>query len=407
MVLSPTARSISARHLIEHIALRHLRRQVVDIKLRDVLMPDYPIGSKRILFDSKFYPALSHENVRLVTNPIRRITSDIVQIANGEQIQADIVICATGVKASEFLVPISVRGPNNRSLNDDWPEGAEAFMGLAVGGHPKMFMHKIAELNRNVIWDQSCTLVETLWQENQGLVEKFLNNEFIKLQAQGEQDVTLPAYQYYSTQDYYYLVNYVQYKALRMTTYSEVYPTQLLSIMTEETEALSGDIDYAWSYRNTTLAGDLAVPLDAIDSGTLDVAQIAYSDWLQKNLDLGWFTMHVQSIPCIYGWVKLAEYWAEKNTTRKGEIAAGHDHSLLRRFELTQVSRVDTLFYNTWIEPNNDLSYADDLISFLEANKDAYYSANANQTWTAVFREALQFEIDFFDSALGKSPADL
>ncbi|KAK9418573.1 putative Thiaminase-2/PQQC domain-containing protein [Seiridium unicorne] len=198
------------------------------------------------------------------------------------------------------------------------------------------------------------TLVETLWQENQELVEKFLNNEFIKLQAEGEQDVTLPSYQYYSTQDYYYLVNYVQYKALRMTTYSEVYPTQLLSVMTEETAAISGDIDYAWSYRNTTLAEVLAVPLDAIDSGALD------------------------------GWVKLAEYWAGKNTTRK-----------------------DTLFYNTWVEPNNDPSYADDLISFLEANKDAYYSANANQTWTAVFREALQFEIDFFDSALGKSPADL
>ncbi|KAK9797894.1 putative Thiaminase-2/PQQC domain-containing protein [Seiridium cardinale] len=262
---------------------------------------------------------------------------------------------------------------------------------------------------------QGITLVETLWQENQDLVDKFLNNEFIKFQAEEEQNVTLPSYQYYSTQDYYYLVNYVQYKALRMTTYSEVYPTQLLSVMTEETAAISGDIDYAWSYRNTTLAGDLAVPLNAIDSGALDVAQIAYSDWLQKNLDLGWFTMHVQSIPCIYvcigfdcvGWVKLAEYWAEKNTTRKGEIAAGHDHSLLRRFELTQVSRADTLFYHTWIEPNNDPSYADDLISFLEANKDAYYSVNANQTWTAVFREALQFEIDFFDSALGKSPADL
>ncbi|KAH8646725.1 hypothetical protein BX600DRAFT_518759 [Xylariales sp. PMI_506] len=185
-------------------------------------------------------------------------------------------------------------------------------------------------------------------------------------------------------QDYYYLVNYVQYKALRMTTYSEVRPTELLSVMMEETASISGDIDYAWSYRNETLAGDLSIPLEDIDNGALDVAQVAYAEWLQKNLDLGWFTMHVQSIPCIYGRVKLAEYWATKNTTKK-----------------------DTLFYTTWIEPNNDPSYANDLVAFLEANKDAYYSTNANQTWTDIFREALQFEINLFDSALGKSPADL
>ncbi|KAK9776469.1 hypothetical protein SCAR479_06792 [Seiridium cardinale] len=109
LVLPQAARPISARHLVEHIALRHLRRQVVDINLRDLLTADYPIGSKRILFDSKFYPALSHHNDRLVTNPIRRITSDAVQTANEEQMQADIVICVTGFKASEFLVPISVR----------------------------------------------------------------------------------------------------------------------------------------------------------------------------------------------------------------------------------------------------------------------------------------------------------
>ncbi|GME45525.1 uncharacterized protein LTHEOB_9951 [Neofusicoccum parvum] len=161
-----------------------------------------------------------------------------------------------------------------------------------------------------------------------------------------------------------------------MTTFSETFPTQLLSVLGEETESIQGDIEYAWSTRNDTLATSLSVPLDVVDSGKRAVAQLAYSDWLQKNLDLGWFTLHVMSIPCIYGWVKLAE-------------------------------RADTVFYKTWIEPNLDPIYGNELMDFLEANKDAYYSANANQTWTSVFRQALQFEIDLFNSALGTSLEDL
>lgn len=122
-----------------------------------------------------------------------------------------------------------------------------------------------------------------------------------------------------------------------MTTFSETFPTQLLSVLGEETESIQGDIEYAWSTRNDTLATSLSVPLDVVDSGKRAVAQLAYSDWLQKNLDLGWFTLHVMSIPCIYvslsdllrmcgggltrtmqGWVKLAERWDGNNATRKG-----------------------------------------------------------------------------------------
>lgn len=228
------------------------------------------------------------------------------------------------------------------------------------------------------------TLIDTLWRENQDLVQQFLNNDFIKFQSEGLQEDTIPSYQYYTIQDYYYLVDYVQYKALRMTTFSETFPTELLSVLGEETESIQGDIEYAWSTRNDTLATSLSVPLDVVDSGKRAVAQLAYSDWLQKNLDLGWFTLHVMSIPCIYGWVKLAERWDGNNATRK-----------------------DTVFYKTWIEPNLDPIYGNELMDFLEANKDAYYSANANQTWTSVFRQALQFEIDLFNSALGTSLEDL
>ncbi|KAL1627136.1 hypothetical protein SLS56_006559 [Neofusicoccum ribis] len=293
------------------------------------------------------------------------------------------------------------------------------------------------------------TLIDTLWRENQDLAQQFLNNDFIKFQSEGLQEDTIPSYQYYTIllntgqQDYYYLVDYVQYKALRMTTFSETFPTQLLSVLGEETESIQGDIEYAWSTRNDTLATSLSVPLNVVDSGKRAVAQLAYSDWLQKNLDLGWFTLHVMSIPCIYvslsdllrmrggrltramqGWVKLAERWDGNNATRKGmqPNSTPHLHG-----NITNQSRHGILQDLDRAEPRPDLrertdgygkgstfrvawrssTMSDTCKDFLEANKDAYYSANANQTWTSVFRQALQFEIDLFNSALGTSLKDL
>ncbi|MDN5746067.1 MAG: NAD(P)/FAD-dependent oxidoreductase, partial [Nocardioidaceae bacterium] len=51
---------------IMHRAWRlHLRRQVKDRTLRAKLVPDYPLGCKRLLFSNDWYPALTHEHVDL------------------------------------------------------------------------------------------------------------------------------------------------------------------------------------------------------------------------------------------------------------------------------------------------------------------------------------------------------
>lgn len=47
------------------------------------------------------------------------------------------------------------------------------------------------------------------------------------------------------------------------------------------------------------------------------------------------------------------------------------------------------------------------IIEFLEEYKAEYYSFDAERTWTAIFRQALQFEIDLFNSALGKTLGSL
>lgn len=139
ILLSPIPRSKPWRSVVEKYARRSLRMQIVDKDLRQKLLPTYPLGTKRILFDNGLYSALTRPNVQLVTIPMRSVSERGIETDAGIQ-QADIIICATGFRASEFLVPIELQGRDGRLLNEDWMSGAEAFMGLAIHGYPNLFM---------------------------------------------------------------------------------------------------------------------------------------------------------------------------------------------------------------------------------------------------------------------------
>jgi cation diffusion facilitator CzcD-associated flavoprotein CzcO len=70
LLLSPVTRLSTWRHIVEYFAKYHLRRPVANEELVQKLMPSYPIGSKRIIFDSQFYLTLKLKKVDIVTKPI-------------------------------------------------------------------------------------------------------------------------------------------------------------------------------------------------------------------------------------------------------------------------------------------------------------------------------------------------
>jgi cation diffusion facilitator CzcD-associated flavoprotein CzcO len=126
--------------LFEQIARRHLRRQVSDPQLRAALTPDYPIGCKRILLSDDYYPALQRENVELVTQGIERIEGNGLVTRDGRTHEVDTLIFATGFEATSFLAPMRFEGLGGRTLYEEWKEGAEAYLGLAVSGFPNFYM---------------------------------------------------------------------------------------------------------------------------------------------------------------------------------------------------------------------------------------------------------------------------
>ena len=118
----------------------HLQRGVNDPEKRAKLIPDYPIGCKRILISNDFYPALDRPNVDIVTERITQVEPGGVRTSDGQLHEADVLIYGTGFAATDFLAPMAITGREGLDLNHAWRTGAEAYKGISVSGFPNMFI---------------------------------------------------------------------------------------------------------------------------------------------------------------------------------------------------------------------------------------------------------------------------
>jgi cation diffusion facilitator CzcD-associated flavoprotein CzcO len=141
VVLTPLMKRVRiAQWAARTRSLMHMRRQVKDPELRAKLVPDYPIGAHRVLFNDDYYPTLGRRNVRLVTAPIAGIEPGGVRTRDGELHEADVIVYATGFKTTDFLAPMRISGLDGRELSCEWREGAHAYLGMTVTGFPNLFM---------------------------------------------------------------------------------------------------------------------------------------------------------------------------------------------------------------------------------------------------------------------------
>ncbi|WP_407733358.1 flavin-containing monooxygenase [Pseudomonas citronellolis] len=118
----------------------NLRRGIADAQLRRRLIPDYPLGCKRILISNDYYPALARDNVRVIDSGIERVTGDAVVTRDGQRHPVDAIVFGTGFAATEFLAPLRVQGLGGRWLEQAWAGGAEAYKGISVAGFPNLFI---------------------------------------------------------------------------------------------------------------------------------------------------------------------------------------------------------------------------------------------------------------------------
>lgn len=122
------------------IALRTLEATIPDEELRAKLTPEHPFGCKRLVFATDYLQALSQPHVEVVSSPARTLRSRSLVTEDGTELDVDVVLCATGYAAADYLGEIDVAGPGGTSLAETWRDGAFAYLGMAVPGYPNFFM---------------------------------------------------------------------------------------------------------------------------------------------------------------------------------------------------------------------------------------------------------------------------
>lgn len=125
--------------VLTHIALRKLSTEVRNPAVRQRLTPRYKLGCKRVVVSDDFYPAFNRSNVRLITEPIREITTDGILTMDGQRYDVDVIVLATGFIVTEMDGYMDIVGRGGRILREDWDaNGMEAYLGVHVSGYPNL-----------------------------------------------------------------------------------------------------------------------------------------------------------------------------------------------------------------------------------------------------------------------------
>ncbi len=132
-----------ANDTIAEFAREKIREIVKDPETAELLSPKDVFGCKRLCVDTGYFETYNRPNVKLVDISkagIERITPNGV-VANGEEYEVDIIVCATGFAAmTGSYDKIDIRGRDGLKLTKAWEAGPRTYLGLSTVGFPNFFM---------------------------------------------------------------------------------------------------------------------------------------------------------------------------------------------------------------------------------------------------------------------------
>lgn len=109
--------------------------------LLPLAIPSYPPGAKRMLRDNGIWAAaLKAPATTVETSPIARITERGILTESGIEHEVDVIVFATGFKASDYLDGMEFVGRGGIEIHEYWQGDARAYNGITVPGFPNLFM---------------------------------------------------------------------------------------------------------------------------------------------------------------------------------------------------------------------------------------------------------------------------
>jgi 4-hydroxyacetophenone monooxygenase len=104
-------------------------------------LPDYPPLTKRVPVDFGWFDMLLRDNVELVDTAVDHVGRDAIVTADGRRIGVDMIVLATGFRATRMLEAIDIAGAGGLSLRAAWDgDDPRAFLGITVPGFPNFFV---------------------------------------------------------------------------------------------------------------------------------------------------------------------------------------------------------------------------------------------------------------------------
>lgn len=109
-------------------------------KYHKMLVPEFPLGCKRRIFDPGYLDSLHSPKVDLVAEGIQKIDATGITSTSGARDEFDVIVLATGFQVQNFLTPMKIVGKTGVSLTDQWDQGqgAQAYLGTYVHNFPNM-----------------------------------------------------------------------------------------------------------------------------------------------------------------------------------------------------------------------------------------------------------------------------
>ncbi|KAF2731393.1 monooxygenase [Polyplosphaeria fusca] len=133
----PGVKAEARRVKVEDHAKKYIFSRAPE-KYHHFLIPDFPLGCKRRIFDPNYLDALNEPNLDVVPEGINAIDETGIIGVDRKKDDFDIIVLATGFQVQQFLTPMEVLGKDGKSLNQQWKEhrGAQAYMGSYIHNFP-------------------------------------------------------------------------------------------------------------------------------------------------------------------------------------------------------------------------------------------------------------------------------
>lgn len=110
-------------------------------KFHDVVIPNYKIGCKRIIYDYTYLPSLHDPRMDVTDDTIDHIEEHHVVLKSGRRLHADVIVACTGYDLNKSVLRFLVIGSNGVKLQDTWgKEGASAYETILVKYCPNLFV---------------------------------------------------------------------------------------------------------------------------------------------------------------------------------------------------------------------------------------------------------------------------